>query len=261
MGFKKENFVEEKPFNYLESEVPIVVKPIEEDFVWGTIGGRHLLSPTIAKNPERQGDGWLCEELADGRLFAAVLDISLAEDLLYGSDQEPITEKRLLSDLELYFGEYLRTQDPARLKSVDILGEITGFEPNYLKIWGDQLSWGFSLSVGMFDPKRNIADLANLGTNIVAAEKSQGQFQAVLSPNSRFYTPYSIPNQTHGGRIKPQERVLSFQRGILFTTDGIRVRSPFLRPKEVILEGAPSSLLVPGQKAEGLYIVIKRKVI
>lgn len=256
--------MEVKPFNSLESETPnIVVKPIEKDFGWGTIEGRHLLSPAIAKNPERQGDGWLCKELADRRLLAAVLDVSLAESPLgnLGRDQL-ITERQLLPDLEIFLEEYLKAQDPVRLTAIGILRNLTeSFEPDYLKEWGDQLLWGFSVAVGLFDQKTNMVNLANLGTNIVAAEKSQGQFQAVLSPNSRFYTPYSIRKQTHGGRIRPQTGVLPFQRRILLATDGIKIGSPFLRPKEVILKGDPSSLLVSVPKAEGLYIVIKRKVI
>lgn len=254
--------MEVKPFNYLESEASgIVVKPIEKDFGWGTIEGCHLLSPAIVKNTERQGDGWFCEELTDGRLFAAVLDVSLAESLL-GSDQEPITERRLLSDLELFLEEYLRMQDPARLRSIDILKNIiTSFEPDYLRIWANQLLWGFSLAVGLFDPKKNMADLANLGTNILAQEKSQDQFQAVLSRNTRFYAPRPPRKQRYGGKISPQIKTLQFTGKILLATDGIITGRPFLRPQEVIIEKDPSSFLVSGQKAEGLYIVIQRKVI
>lgn len=254
--------MEVKPFNPLELEAPsIVVKPIERDFGWGTIEGCHLLSPASAKEPKRQGDGWLCEELADGRLFAAVIDISLAESVL-GSDQEPITEKRLLLDLEGFLKEHLKTQSPANLASIGILRRvIKSFDPDYLRIWENQLLWGFSVAVGLFDPEEDRADLANLGTNILAQEKSQGRFQAVFLPNPRFYTPHSIPKQTHGGKISPQERSLPFQKEILFATDGIRVKRPLFKPREIILQGDPSSLLVSGKKAEGLYIVIKRKVI
>lgn len=265
--FKKENFVEVKPFNHPESESPgIVIKPIEKDFGWGTIEGYHLLSPAIAKEPERQGDGWVCEELPDGRLFAAVIDVSLSGEESFSGGvgkKEPITEKQILLDLKLFLGEYLKVRDLARLMSVDILkNNVMSFEPDYLKAWKGQLLWGFSLAVGLFDPKRNIADLANLGTNILTQEKSQGQFRAVISSNRRFYTSsHFTPKQKYGGKIPPQTRVLPFQRKILFATDGIRTKKPFLKSPEVILKGDPSNLLVAGQKAEGLYIVIKRKVI
>lgn len=254
--------MEVKPFNHLELETPkIVVEPIEKDFGWGTIEGCHLLSPAIAKEPERQGDGWFCEELSDGRILVAVSDISVGGGSL-GADYKPITEKRLLSDLELFLKEYLKTQDPARLKAIDILRNITFFQPDYLSQMSVMFLWGFSVAVGLLDPKRNIADLANLGTNILAQVKSQGQFRAVIWSDRRFYTPPNFaPNQPHGGEISPRAKSLPFQRGILFATDGVRTNRSFLRSPEVILEDDPSSLLVPGQKAEGLYIVIERKVI
>lgn len=260
------DFMEVKPSNYLEPEVSgIVVKPIEKDFGWGRIKGYHLLSPAIAREPKRQGDGWFCEELADGRLLVAVSDISVGGDSL-GADFKPITEKRLFSDLELFLGAYLKAQNPAKLVSVDILRNIiTSFEPDYLSKMYVKFLWGFSVAVGLFDPKRKIADLANLGTNIVAEEKSKGKFRAILSPNRRFYTPPTFaPEQPHGGTIRPQTRGLSFQREILLATDGVITKKPLFRPPEVILEEDSSNFLVPfdpGQKAEGLYIVIQRKVI
>lgn len=269
--------MEGKPFNHSELEASgIVVRPIEKDFGWGTIEGYHLLSPAIAREPERQGDGWFCEELLDGRLFAAVIDIS-TESFLGITARRPfdidprksITEKRLLLDFEGFLKEHLKLQDLTRLKAIDILRNIImPFDKDYLKEWQDLL-WGFSVAIGLFDPKNNMVDLANLGTNIVAQEESQGQFQAVLSPKSRFYAPRSPRKQRYGGRISPQTRTfLPFQRKILFATDGIITDRPLLGllgPLEVILEEDPSSLLVPfdpvaAQKAEGLYIVIQRKV-